>query len=511
MGEEIELDLGLGPRRADRERDLNLAPDGVENHQVTRRNGQLGEPFILGQLADLVLAVIANTLQPDSGQFRGRTRGEGLEQAGHHRQALGPAGGLGALRLVVVAMLNVEFVQSVQQGLAFAFQLGGAFAQQQGGDGGILVTGISPRQVAQRLFTPQQEPLCPFAINHLADVFESHQQVAKDSDLVLFGDHRDEWRGDQRLDEKAALAERPGPLAFPQHVIGQQGSHAVARENHVATSVVADRHPQPIGIRVAGQHQVGLGLAGRFDDWLVHLGALGIGQLLRHLGKLAVLSRLWSVERDPLKARLGQHPKHRSLAHPVQWRIDRRHLPGLREPTPVDRIDVILVEFLAHHFYLASGASFVQIGQRDLIGLIDTLDDSPVMRRQHLPPRRPVGLHPVVRRGIVRRRDHHPHIAPQVPHRKREFRSGAGPFEQEDLQARRRPGAGGQFGEFARAMPAVVRNDPTAPRGPPSPLQVLGDATGRLADRSGIHRRRAQLGHRSTATARAERQHLPVQ
>ena len=156
-GEEVELDLRLGPRRPGGEPDARGV--GVEDEQVARGLGQ-GAAGLPGR---------PGRGSRGSGSRRPRSRlSPPIVRGGSVRKAaisvwilLDPLAALVRLvdqPLAVVADVDVEVVEVFQDGLLAVLDRGRQLGEEERGDGGVLVADVRPLQVAVRLLEAEQEP-----------------------------------------------------------------------------------------------------------------------------------------------------------------------------------------------------------------------------------------------------------------------------------------------------------------------------------------------------------------
>ena len=210
------------------------------------------------------------------------------------------------LRFVVIAVLQVEFVQPVHQRFAFGRQFTGQFRTVQRRDASILVATVFARQVSDRLFRSEHKLVGSVFVDGGGDVFKADQQIAEDADTVGLTDGRQHRCGDERLDE--IMIGRQGAVGGPlaQDKIGQQGSQLVPRQTDEVIPGCPDRHRQPVSVRVRSHHQRMSVLLRELDGRLQGLRPLGIGQVIGNIGKTAILRSLWLIKFNLRETRLQQ-------------------------------------------------------------------------------------------------------------------------------------------------------------------------------------------------------------
>ena len=187
----------------------------------------------------------------------------------------------------------------------------------------------------------------------------------------------------------------------------------------VASRIASHRNSDadPIGIRVAGQDEVRTDGPCLCDGRLERPGIFRIGNVTGDVREVAVGSALRGQDLNPCKACRFEHPRDRAFSHAVQRCIHDREVAGMADRLGKDRLDVDRVEFGADTHDRAVGEGLWQrlFGDLAIGGRLDAVDDTPIVRRDYLAAGAPVALESIVRRRIMRRRDHDACVTLKMP------------------------------------------------------------------------------------------------
>ena len=318
------------------------------------------------------------------------------------------------------------------QRLAHRLERCGEFCQQQGRYAGVFIPHVRAGQIAVGFLATKDKVLRADRVDGLTDPLEPDLQRIDRGCAVAFGDASHHAGRDQRRDNTIAGLQISTRLAAGKHPVHEQRCQLVARECFPRTAPCTSRQDrqrcrgaEPVAIGIAGQHQIVAPLES-LCDWPRHDGRiLGVGHSARHVGEITIRIRLRPVEPEFVKACSCKHRHHGACPHAVQRRVEDRHIarPGrllLQHGRHKERVD-----FAFDELHASIGHAGVEALSQDAVHAHDAVDDSLVVRRQHLHATGPVHFHGVVARWVVAGRHHDAATAVGVTHRKREFGSAA--------------------------------------------------------------------------------------
>ena len=207
-------------------------------------------------------------------------------------------------------------------------------------------------------------------------------------------------------------------------IIQQQHAHLVAGNQLIAAVRAAHGDAHTVGVRVGGEHQVGINLFGELQPVFQRLENLGVG--VRAGGEVSVRIFLLGDDRDVGDAHVMQDVRHRDEAGSVERGVDqlqsgglckaRAHLPCLNGL--IESLFAVIADeadqALFHAF--CKGDAFCTCQH---IRLLDFTVDNGGCVIGHLAAVRPVGLVAVVFCRVVGSRYHDARIAVIIPCRKR--------------------------------------------------------------------------------------------
>ena len=237
------------------------------------------------------------------------------------------------------------------------------------------------------------------------------QQIVDDTHAVRLCNRADQRRRHQCLYDEMIARQTVCRGTFPQNVVGQQRTNAVAGEVYELAIAVANACAQSVGVGIGCQHQFAAGFSRPFDCRLKHLKAFGVRQMIGNVRKIAVGIALWLEDFNAGKSRLLQRAVGRCFADTMQRREYSRQTACRRKTQPADGIDVSSVQVCSKQLDFPIGHGLIEIERWDFLCGGDPIDDSFIVWRKNLSAVRPVGFETIVRRRIVRRRDHHADIA----------------------------------------------------------------------------------------------------
>ena len=233
--------------------------------------------------------------------------------------------------------------------------------------------------------------------------------------------------------------------------------------------------------------------------------------MFRDVREIAVGCALRLENLDLPESGLKNGTKERRLAHSMQRGVDGANISRIRKALADDRGGKCAVDFLADELDRTVANGPIEVEGRDFFCLGDAFDDALIVRRKNLRTTGPIGLKAVIRRRIMRGRDHHADVATQVAHGKRESRGRAISVEEKDRQSVGGKRRGRDAGKFDRTISRIVGDDRPPARLAFDLFEINGHSVRRLGDRPRIDRRRAQVGHSSAAATRAKRNDFPKQ
>ena len=174
------------------------------------------------------------------------------------------------------------------------------------------------------------------------------------------------------------------------------------------------RAADPVGIGVAGQHEIGAGLRGLSKGEPVRRGLFRVGDPAVERGERAVgLHLLIHVMHVPVSQFL-QCRAYRSHPHAVQGRVYHPDVPGVGQGHFRQDADVPLVEVPADGPDQATFDPLVERNAPNLPFAAHLRGNALVVRRHHLPAVGTVHLEPVVFGRIVAGTDHDPGRGPLI-------------------------------------------------------------------------------------------------
>ena len=190
-GEEVKLDLRLGPRGPRGEPAAGRS--AWKMSEVARRLGQGSRGARPAEVPDLVLLVVEDVRERDPADLLRGAGAERFHDGLDLRVPLAALAGLGHQPLGVMPHVDVEVVQVFEHRLLAVLHGGGQFGEEQGGDGRVLVAHVHPLQVAVRLLEGEQEARRARLLDPAGDPLEADQEVVLDADPLAFGQARVIW------------------------------------------------------------------------------------------------------------------------------------------------------------------------------------------------------------------------------------------------------------------------------------------------------------------------------
>ena len=190
------------------------------------------------------------------------------------------------------------------QRLTGRLHAGRQFGQQHRGHRGVFVPGVAADQISVRLFAAEHEIRRPKFVDHAADVLEADLQVAEHADAEGLGDPPHQIGSDKRLDEIRIGGQSVSCCSLLEQIIGQNRTDLVAGHRTPGTSRLRGQRggqADAVAVGIGGQHQIGPYLPGPFDDDVEHLGVFGIGNMARHVRKIAVRFGVRAKQLDVVK------------------------------------------------------------------------------------------------------------------------------------------------------------------------------------------------------------------
>ena len=355
--------------------------------------------------------------------------------------------------LDVNAVPRMESIEVIEQVLPALLEFGCQFEHVNRSDCGVLVTTVVSRHEADRFFRGKHEFVGAVAVDLKRDVLETDQHVADDFHSVMLPDRGDEWRGDERLDDEVVGCQRAIRRAMAQHMVGQQRTELVPGETDIFAGSISHRDRHPIGIGIRREDQFGSRLLGVRDRGAEDFEPFGIRQLIGDVRKGAIERALWLEDRDAVKTKLLHDAIDRRLADAMQRRVQRGDISRYRKTLETNGSRVSRVHALAQQFNSPVTHSLLEIDGRNCGGDIDARDDPRIVRRQNLASRGPVRFEAIVRRRVVRGRDHDAGLTTLGDHRERQLGRGARFGEVEDLETMCRQHTRRPLRELTRPMP----------------------------------------------------------
>ena len=202
------------------------------------------EDVLSGQAVD-ALSIILDSQEPWDDRL---TVGTQLCQDG--LDLLGPVGafeGEGIKGVEEKAVVAIEGVEGVNQGVALVFMPGGHFDDQQRGDDSVFVAGVGADEITEALFIADDKLLvtCLFVmIDPVVDVLETGQGVF-DREAAAAADGRTQLVGDDGLDQHRVGSNR----AMARDEIDQQGADLVAsQQDEIALMAHGDTDAVAVGV-----------------------------------------------------------------------------------------------------------------------------------------------------------------------------------------------------------------------------------------------------------------------
>ena len=497
----VELDLRLRARGAH----AHLDAAGREVLQHVRRGGHVDVAHLArGQLGLLERLEVLGQGDGLAGQLLGRVSAEVLHHlldlVGAALAGLHDADGL----LLLEAVFLVDAHQQVVERHAVVLGPGGDLADQADGGRGVLVAHLVVGQEAEALLAAADVLL--LALVHadaVGDPLEARELVVE-LDALLVGDLADQLGGHDGLHHELVALQLAELLLVRDDVPREHHGRLVAVQDHPLALVVAAHNGEAVGIRIAGDDEVGAHLVAQLHAHGHGLGVLGVG---RDDGReVAVDDHLLGHDVDVLEAPRAQAQRDDDAARAVQGRIDD--------------VQVLLAQddVLVHHGLLdGRQVVIVHLAADDLdevlvghelhvldLHLVHLVDDARVVRGQHLGAVVPVGLVSVVLLRVVRGRDVHAGLGAELADGKRDLGRGAQRLEEVGLDAVGREDVGHRLGEGARVVAAVVAHHDAQVLAAGEGLEdVVGEALRGHADDVLVHAVRARA-HDAAQAARAE-------
>ena len=307
--------------------------------------------------------------------------------------------------------------------------------------------------------------------------------------------------------------EPPECFGFLDHEGRQHDADLVAVERGpIALGVARDgnRDADAIGVGIAGDDQVRPRASGLGDRRFERSGILRVGDVVGHVGEIAVGRALRCEDVDPAEARGCKHLRDRRLADAVQRRVDDRDVASMADRLAHDRGDVgastssstQTIEPSARAS--ANGFSGISRSEADATQAMMPA----IVGGNDLSARSAVTLEAIVRRRIVRGGDHDAGVTVEVPDGKREQGGRARLFEKEDLETGRRQDPGAELGEFRGMMPRVVGDHARSARALAlARSHIVGQSPRALGDRPLVEDIGADRVHLAAAAAGAKLEH----
>ena len=254
LGQEVDLDLGLGARGAHHN---GGAVGQVIGQDVGPHQFHLGDGPGGGVPGGAVLVVLLTGHRGAGNLYRGRLPEGGHDglhvghplQAGHHQvQGLLP----------IVAVLLINGLQGIQQGHPLAGIPGRHLREQEGGGNCVLVPDIVPDHVSNGLLVGEDH--MPLAGGLQLVLLLRHKFKAGEGaggvDVVDGANFVHHLGGDDGGQSVGVLTQRASTLLCANEVVQQQHTSLVAGEDFVLTLGVAHHHAHSVGVRIAAHNEV---------------------------------------------------------------------------------------------------------------------------------------------------------------------------------------------------------------------------------------------------------------
>ena len=178
------------------------------------------------------------------------------------------------------AVAAEHLVPCIQKRHALAVIIGCHFANEQGGDHGILILCITSAQVSVAFLEAEQKPVAAAALlrfNGLGNIFEAG--IGRmERNTVFFADTVGQGGGNDALHGICAARKSTLAAQSADDVIQQQAAHLIARDGFKCTVFPARHHADAVRIGVGCNHQVGPDLFGKRNTKGKGFWIFGVGE-----------------------------------------------------------------------------------------------------------------------------------------------------------------------------------------------------------------------------------------
>ena len=146
-------------------------------------------------------------------------------------------------------------------------------------------------------------------------------------------------------------AESAFRLAAAKDEIRQQRADLIAREHlPSATRSERDGSADPVGVRIAGYHQIGVNLLCSFHEREEHRWILRVRDAAGNVRKIAVRFGVWPEHFDPLEPVRFKNWQHGCQSNSVQRRIQDAQVARARKRLPENSRPIAAIHFLFAEF-----------------------------------------------------------------------------------------------------------------------------------------------------------------
>ena len=135
--------------------------------------------------------VVADSFKNDGAQRARRPFPQREHHLGDLLASFRSGANLNKLKLVIVTMLQVKFVEAVDKRLPCRLQFTGQFQAEQRSNTGVFVATIFASHVSNRLFRREDELVRAVRIDGRRNMFESDEQITHNANTVRLTDRHE--------------------------------------------------------------------------------------------------------------------------------------------------------------------------------------------------------------------------------------------------------------------------------------------------------------------------------